>query len=228
MDIAYAFVEEIIVTPLGALSVVISAILSSLFLDEKLTLLGWLGVFSVSRSSKCPRTSTSSTGVRPFPSRPHVLTRSTMTTTRRWAWQRWRIQAIDTLRGSFGTVGSIIRTGTVAKRMSQSSRRAANSCLVGVHANVDDFDEAYGCALICTQAPRKSTQMQRTIRALPATCIDAIGEVNIALSVGQSAKPHESRCGMVKRTGQHPGSNTDSTLSRIASIKATAPHESRC
>ncbi|KAJ2932255.1 hypothetical protein H1R20_g4813, partial [Candolleomyces eurysporus] len=40
---AYAFVEAIVVTPLGALSVVISAILSSIFLDEKLTFFGWLG-----------------------------------------------------------------------------------------------------------------------------------------------------------------------------------------
>ena len=30
-------------TPLGALSVVISAVLSSIFLDEKLTFFGWLG-----------------------------------------------------------------------------------------------------------------------------------------------------------------------------------------
>ncbi|KAI0338196.1 DUF803-domain-containing protein [Trametopsis cervina] len=40
---AYAFVEAIVVTPMGALSVVISAILSSLFLNEKLSLFGWLG-----------------------------------------------------------------------------------------------------------------------------------------------------------------------------------------
>mgnify|MGYP002402990884 CR=1 FL=1 len=40
---AYAFVEAIVVTPLGALSVVISAILSSIFLDEKLSFFGWLG-----------------------------------------------------------------------------------------------------------------------------------------------------------------------------------------
>ncbi|KAI0699575.1 magnesium transporter NIPA-domain-containing protein [Cytidiella melzeri] len=40
---AYAFVEAIVVTPMGALSVVISAILSSLFLQEKLSLFGWLG-----------------------------------------------------------------------------------------------------------------------------------------------------------------------------------------
>ncbi|KIK51270.1 hypothetical protein GYMLUDRAFT_50681 [Collybiopsis luxurians FD-317 M1] len=40
---AYAFVEAIVVTPLGALSVVICAILSSIFLQEKLTFFGWLG-----------------------------------------------------------------------------------------------------------------------------------------------------------------------------------------
>ncbi|VDC07560.1 unnamed protein product [Peniophora sp. CBMAI 1063] len=40
---AYAFVEAIVVTPLGALSVVISAMLSSIFLKEKLTFFGWLG-----------------------------------------------------------------------------------------------------------------------------------------------------------------------------------------
>ncbi|KAF7376683.1 DUF803-domain-containing protein [Mycena sanguinolenta] len=40
---AYAFVEAIVVTPLGALSVVICAILSSIFLKETLTFFGWLG-----------------------------------------------------------------------------------------------------------------------------------------------------------------------------------------
>ncbi|KAH9961547.1 magnesium transporter NIPA-domain-containing protein [Russula dissimulans] len=40
---AYAFAEALVVTPLGALSVVISAILSSIFLNEKLTFFGWLG-----------------------------------------------------------------------------------------------------------------------------------------------------------------------------------------
>ncbi|KAG6909673.1 hypothetical protein DXG01_016080 [Tephrocybe rancida] len=40
---AYAFVEAIVVTPLGALSVVICAVLSSIFLKEKLTFFGWLG-----------------------------------------------------------------------------------------------------------------------------------------------------------------------------------------
>ncbi|OCB88412.1 DUF803-domain-containing protein [Sanghuangporus baumii] len=42
---AYAFVEAIVVTPLGALAVVISAILSHLILKEKLTLFGWIGCF---------------------------------------------------------------------------------------------------------------------------------------------------------------------------------------
>ncbi|KAH9171956.1 magnesium transporter NIPA-domain-containing protein [Lactarius sanguifluus] len=40
---AYAFVEALVVTPLGALSVVISAALSSILLNEKLTFFGWLG-----------------------------------------------------------------------------------------------------------------------------------------------------------------------------------------
>ncbi|KDQ55680.1 hypothetical protein JAAARDRAFT_37090 [Jaapia argillacea MUCL 33604] len=40
---AYAFVEALVVTPLGALSVVICAILSSIFLKEKLSFFGWLG-----------------------------------------------------------------------------------------------------------------------------------------------------------------------------------------
>ncbi|KAH6901185.1 DUF803 domain membrane protein [Coprinopsis sp. MPI-PUGE-AT-0042] len=40
---AYAFVEAIIVTPMGALSVVVSAALSSFFLNEKLSFFGWLG-----------------------------------------------------------------------------------------------------------------------------------------------------------------------------------------
>ncbi|OCH88777.1 DUF803-domain-containing protein [Obba rivulosa] len=39
---AYAFVEAIIVTPMGALSVVISSILSHIFLREKLSLFGWI------------------------------------------------------------------------------------------------------------------------------------------------------------------------------------------
>ncbi|KAH9949058.1 magnesium transporter NIPA-domain-containing protein [Amylocystis lapponica] len=41
--VAYAFVEAIVVTPMGALSVVICAILSSIFLNEKLSFFGWLG-----------------------------------------------------------------------------------------------------------------------------------------------------------------------------------------
>lgn len=40
---AYAFVEALIVTPMGALSVVICAILSSIFLKETLSFFGWLG-----------------------------------------------------------------------------------------------------------------------------------------------------------------------------------------
>ncbi|KAI0828855.1 DUF803-domain-containing protein [Trametes gibbosa] len=39
---AYAFVEAIIVTPMGALSVVISSILSHFFLKERLSLFGWI------------------------------------------------------------------------------------------------------------------------------------------------------------------------------------------
>ncbi|KAF8329106.1 magnesium transporter NIPA-domain-containing protein [Cantharellus anzutake] len=42
---AYAFTSAIIVTPLGALSVVICAVLSSIFLKEKLSLFGWIGCF---------------------------------------------------------------------------------------------------------------------------------------------------------------------------------------
>ncbi|KAG8945819.1 hypothetical protein FRC04_012266 [Tulasnella sp. 424] len=42
---AYAFVDAIVVTPLGALSVVICAILSSMFLKETLTFFGWIGCF---------------------------------------------------------------------------------------------------------------------------------------------------------------------------------------
>jgi len=41
--VAYAFVEAIVVTPMGALSVVICAILSHFFLHENLTFFGWLG-----------------------------------------------------------------------------------------------------------------------------------------------------------------------------------------
>ncbi|KAI0814787.1 magnesium transporter NIPA-domain-containing protein [Irpex lacteus] len=39
---AYAFVEAIIVTPMGALSVVISSLLSHFILDERLSLFGWI------------------------------------------------------------------------------------------------------------------------------------------------------------------------------------------
>ncbi|KAF8332779.1 magnesium transporter NIPA-domain-containing protein [Cantharellus anzutake] len=42
---SYAFIPAIIVTPLGALSVVICAILSSIFLEETLTFFGWIGCF---------------------------------------------------------------------------------------------------------------------------------------------------------------------------------------
>lgn len=42
---SYAFIPAIIVTPLGALSVVICAILSSIFLNESLTFFGWCGCF---------------------------------------------------------------------------------------------------------------------------------------------------------------------------------------
>ncbi|KAF8306993.1 DUF803-domain-containing protein [Clavulina sp. PMI_390] len=42
---SYAFIPAIIVTPLGALSVVICAILSSIFLKESLTFFGWCGCF---------------------------------------------------------------------------------------------------------------------------------------------------------------------------------------
>ncbi|KAK9899269.1 DUF803-domain-containing protein, partial [Cystobasidium minutum MCA 4210] len=41
--VAYAFTEAILVTPLGALSVVVCAILSSIFLKEKLTFFGKIG-----------------------------------------------------------------------------------------------------------------------------------------------------------------------------------------
>jgi drug/metabolite transporter (DMT)-like permease len=41
--IAYAFTQAILVTPLGALSVVISAVLSSIFLNERLTMHGKIG-----------------------------------------------------------------------------------------------------------------------------------------------------------------------------------------
>ncbi|KDN53195.1 DUF803-domain-containing protein [Tilletiaria anomala UBC 951] len=41
--VAYSFTDAILVTPMGALSVVVSAILSSFFLEEKLSMFGWLG-----------------------------------------------------------------------------------------------------------------------------------------------------------------------------------------
>ncbi|KAF2834853.1 DUF803-domain-containing protein [Patellaria atrata CBS 101060] len=40
---AYAFVDAILVTPMGALSVVVTAILSSIFLKERLSFVGWVG-----------------------------------------------------------------------------------------------------------------------------------------------------------------------------------------
>ncbi|KXS98994.1 hypothetical protein AC578_6165 [Pseudocercospora eumusae] len=43
--VAYAFVDAILVTPLGALSVVITAILSSIFLKERLSFVGWVACF---------------------------------------------------------------------------------------------------------------------------------------------------------------------------------------
>lgn len=43
--IAYAFADAILVTPLGALSVVVCAILAAIFLKETLTLFGKVGCF---------------------------------------------------------------------------------------------------------------------------------------------------------------------------------------
>lgn len=43
--VAYAFTDAILVTPLGALSVVITAILSSIFLKERLSFVGKIGCF---------------------------------------------------------------------------------------------------------------------------------------------------------------------------------------
>ena len=40
---AYAFAPAIVVTPLGALSIIISAVLSHYVLNEKLNTFGWLG-----------------------------------------------------------------------------------------------------------------------------------------------------------------------------------------
>lgn len=44
--VAYAFVDAILVTPLGALSVVITTILSAIFLKERLSFVGKVGCFS--------------------------------------------------------------------------------------------------------------------------------------------------------------------------------------
>lgn len=43
--VAYAFVDAILVTPLGALSVVITTVLSAIFLKERLSLVGKVGCF---------------------------------------------------------------------------------------------------------------------------------------------------------------------------------------
>lgn len=43
--VAYAFVDAILVTPLGALSVVITTILSAIFLNERLSFVGKIGCF---------------------------------------------------------------------------------------------------------------------------------------------------------------------------------------
>lgn len=43
--VAYAFVDAILVTPMGALSVVITAILSAIFLKERLSMVGMVGCF---------------------------------------------------------------------------------------------------------------------------------------------------------------------------------------
>ena len=43
--VAYAFVDAILVTPLGALSVVITTILSAIFLKERLSMVGKVGCF---------------------------------------------------------------------------------------------------------------------------------------------------------------------------------------
>jgi drug/metabolite transporter (DMT)-like permease len=44
--VAYAFVDAILVTPLGALSVVITTILSAIFLKERLSIVGKIGCFN--------------------------------------------------------------------------------------------------------------------------------------------------------------------------------------
>jgi uncharacterized membrane protein len=43
--VAYAFVDAILVTPMGALSVVITAVLSAIFLKERLSMVGKVGCF---------------------------------------------------------------------------------------------------------------------------------------------------------------------------------------
>ena len=43
--VAYAFVDAILVTPLGALSVVITTVLSAIFLNERLSMVGKVGCF---------------------------------------------------------------------------------------------------------------------------------------------------------------------------------------
>jgi magnesium transporter len=44
--VAYAFVDAILVTPLGALSVVVTTILSAIFLNERLSFVGKMGCFN--------------------------------------------------------------------------------------------------------------------------------------------------------------------------------------
>ena len=43
--VAYAFTDAILVTPLGALAVVVTAILSAIFLKERLSFVGWVACF---------------------------------------------------------------------------------------------------------------------------------------------------------------------------------------
>lgn len=64
--VAYAFVDAILVTPLGALSVVITTILSAIFLKERLSLVGKIGCFlciigSVVIAMNAPEESSAST-----------------------------------------------------------------------------------------------------------------------------------------------------------------------
>jgi drug/metabolite transporter (DMT)-like permease len=42
--VAYAFAPAILVTPLGSVSVIVSAILSKIFLNEHLNFSGWMGI----------------------------------------------------------------------------------------------------------------------------------------------------------------------------------------